>query len=143
MLVDDIGYYISASTSHGYVLGSTSAPLFRCPLPESAPDKSASIVEYASEAPERAFGASLSEPMWETPRFQLLVRDSMENYAAARNSIESIYRALDGLGDTVINPSSSTRYLWVRALQSPFFLSYDNSDRPRFVCNFTARKEQG
>jgi hypothetical protein len=143
MLLDDIGYYISASSSHGYVLGSVTAPLFRCPLPESAPDKAASIVEYAAESPERAFGDSACEPVSETPRFQVLVRDTQEHYSTARDAIESIYRALDGLGDSVINPTSSTRYYWIRALQSPFFLSYDELDRPRFVCNFSARKEQG
>jgi hypothetical protein len=138
VLASDIATYISTST-----LGLTAGTnVFAIPFPESTAvaDRAVCVIEYPGEAPEHAAGASLSAPLYERPRFQVVVRDATSAAQACRDLAESVYRLLDGLADTTL---SGTRYMQVRALQSPFYLSIDGQHRHRFVCNYAAEKARG
>ena len=137
MLLDEIGTYI-ASTSHGLSL-SFSSNLFKVPIPETAPDNSVSIIEYGGVQAMRAMGESLSAPVCERPKFQVIVRSTLDGFNTGRGLAESIHRLLDGMADTTL---SSVRYLYVRAIQPPFLLGdpEDENARFRFVCNFEAMR---
>jgi len=114
--------------------------LFAVPFPEASQDQAVCLIEYPGEAPEHAAGASIAAPLYERPRFQIICRDVEANAATCRALAESIYVQLDGLADTTL---SGTRYLLVRALQSPFYLSMDGRNRHRYVTNYTAEKVRG
>lgn len=136
-LASDVATYL-AGTTLGLTAGGN---LFAIPFPEATTsDQAVCLIEYPGEAPEHAAGASLSAPLYERPRFQVIVRDATSAAAACRALAESIYVALDGLSDTTL---SGTRYLQVRAIQSPFYLSMDGQNRHRFVCNYAAEKVRG
>lgn len=136
-LASDVTTFIAASTALGLTAGTN---LFAVPFPEAAPDQAVCLIEYPGEAPEHAAGASASAPMYERPRFQIICRDAEANAATCRALAESIYVLLDGVADTTM---SGTRYMQVRALQSPFYLSVDGRNRHRYVCNYSADKVRG
>lgn len=119
---------------------SSAGNLYRAPFPEGSPDSAVCVIEYAGGAPIRAMGASTTAPVAEVVRFQVLVREDIQSFEDGRELIEDIYHELDHLADETMG---STRYLYVRALQSPFFLSFDGNGRPRFVANFEAMKARG
>jgi hypothetical protein len=72
---------------------------------------------------------------WEEPRIQAVARAA--TYSAARTKIGAIFTALHAVNNTTL---SGTLYLSIEAVQSPFFLERDQSDRVKMVCNFHVRK---
>jgi hypothetical protein len=145
MLTEDVTTYLVATTSLGLTIRTTSGGnLYRRALPESAPNLAVAVMEYAAGQPAHAMGASLSAPLYEDVRFQVLVRVAPDDYSTGRAMIEDIYRNLDWLmGSTEIGTTGSTRYLSVRALTSPYWMGQDTAGRHRFTANFEARKERG
>jgi hypothetical protein len=147
VLLDNICDFITASTSHGLTTSSSSGGnLYKVPFPEGAITPGAFVTEYAGVESVHSFGASRSAPLWETVRFQILVRDTEDQAQRWRNTIESVYRALDWCQNVTLSTSaggSNTRYLSIVALGPPALLRYDDNSRPEFYCNFEARKERG
>ena len=147
MLLDDVATYIAASTSHGLTVAtSAGGNLYKVPLPVAAPSGlCASIVEYGGAPGIRVMSTgSLNAPIFENVTFQVMVRDNSTDFQAARNTVESVYCALDGLARTRLDGTTSGPiYDWIEAQHQPYFLSYDENGRPRFVVNFSARKERG
>lgn len=140
MLLDEIPAFLAASTGLGLTVATSSGGnLYKVPFPEAAPDAAVCVIEYAGGAPIRAMGASTTAPVAEVVRFQVLVRKGQQGFEAGRQLIEDIYQTLDHLADQTL---TSTYYLYVRAVQSPFFLSFDGNLRPRFVANFEAMKRR-
>src|SRR3990167_11259476 len=135
MLLPDVGAYLAATTL-GLSFGST-GNLFIVPIPETAPDRSVSVLEYSGASSVRAF--STGNPVAERPRFQVVVREELNNFASGRQLAEDIHAALDGLGTTTME--SGTRWLFVRALQPPFYLSEDGGAQHRWITNYEAMKE--
>ena len=139
-LVNDIGQYL-AGQSLGLSYGA-SGNLFNTPFPESAPDASVCIIEYASVESIRCMGASVSAPVAEVRRFQVVVRDVLDNFATAQSLAQSICNLLDHLG-TWTGATSGARYLNITALQMPFYIGEDDNHRHQFSCNYEALKERG
>jgi hypothetical protein len=147
MLLDDVCTFITTSTSHGLATATSSGGnLFKVPLPVAAPASlCAHVVEYGGMPGIRTMSnASPNAPVLEEQRFQIMVRTSDEGFELGRATMESVYRALDGVAGTRIDGTTSgALYSWIAALSPPVFLSFDENSRPRFYVNFEARKERG
>lgn len=138
-LLDDVVDYL-AGASLGLTEGTN---LWMVPVPETASSTmvQVSVLQYGGRSPIRAMGASLSEPVAEIPRFNVGVIGQYEQFEDARDLAEDIYEALDNLANTTLG---STRYLLVRALQPPIYLSPDDEDAEHhWSLNFEAMKERG
>ena len=127
MLLDEINDHLVAN-----VAGVSGSDLFRSLLP-ATPDDAVALFEYPGEPTMHVKGRH--GPVHELPRFQVLVRS--KGYAAAREKAERVHRLLDGFSGEL----SGVGYGRITALQSPFFLSRDDSGRPRIVCNYRVIKE--
>lgn len=135
MLLDAIAAHLQTSG-----IGTVGTDIFKTQLPDS-PDFCIGVFEYAGRPSDKAFGTTV---LIENARFQILVRSSRQGvtnaYTTARNKAESIYTLLDGAGPITL---SGTVYLYIEALQPPFFLQMDDNDRSLVVTNFEARKRVG
>jgi len=99
------------------------------------PDNIVALFEYAGEPMELTMGDD--DPVLERPGLQVRVRDT--SYPAGRAKIGQIVDFLHGLSEVVVN---GTRYLLIRANQSPESLGLDANNRSEFVCNFSVLKER-
>ena len=99
------------------------------------PDNIVALFEYAGEPMELTMGSD--DPVLERPGLQVRVRDT--SYPAGRAKIGQIVTILHGLSEVIIN---GTRYLLIRANQSPESLGLDANNRSEFVCNFSVLKER-
>jgi hypothetical protein len=110
--------------------------LFAVPFPEgTTSDQAVSVVEYAGSEDEHAAGASLSRPLYETTRFQVVCRDAEDKAATAEALARSISLNLNRLAETTVG---NTKFLTVKRLSRPFYLSQDSNNRHRYVTNFEA-----
>lgn len=99
------------------------------------PAISAAIYETGGQSAVHAFASGPGQAVVERPRFQVVVRHT--SYATGRQLMHNIWKRLDGAGDFTVN---STRYLWIAAVQSPFFLKFDDNNRVLFAVNFDCAK---
>lgn len=129
MFLNEIANYI-----HNQGLGTLRTDLFRTDAPNT-PDDVIIVSEYGGMAPIRSHSdpANPDEPV----RFQVLVRS--KQYQQGRNRIETIYRTLDGITNTVIE---GVRYRSIMALQTPFPIGRDENQREQFTVNFECIKER-
>ena len=74
----------------------------------------------------------------EYPRVQILVRGARLDYATPRAAIEVAYRAMAAAGAQLI---SSTRYLSMRPLHTPFLYEKDANDRLTMAFSAELQKE--
>ena len=125
MLLDDIASYLQQQGISGVYKGF---------MPDT-PDNLVALFEYAGEPIELVMGAD--DPVLERPGLQVRVRD--KSYPAGRAKIGQIVDFLHGLSEVVVN---GTRYLLIRANQSPESLGLDANNRSEFVCNFSVLKER-
>ncbi len=118
MMLDDIAGYLQ----------NVATPIYKGTMPDT-PDDCIGLFEYAGEP------ISLD---WrgESPNLQVMVRN--KSYEQGRLTIANIQRALHGVNNKDIN---GTRYLLIRALQSPEHLGRDENNRCEFVQNFQIIKE--
>ena len=135
--VDVCGYLATTGLGLGLTAG---VNLFAVPFPEQSQAQAVCLIEYPGSEPDHAAGPSLTAPLFELPRFQIVCRDIESNALTCRALAESIYQSLDGLADTTLG---SARYLLIKAVQSPFYLSQDDNSRHRVVCNYEATKTRG
>ncbi len=124
MLLDDI---VSHLQTEG--VGTVGVDMFKGLLPDQ-PDNCTALFEYAGSPPDLHWNG-------EYPGLQVKVRN--KSYAAGRVKIESVITKLHGLTEQVIG---TTRYLLVRANQSPESLGRDANNRNEWVVNFTVIKER-
>jgi len=92
-------------------------------------------VETPGEVDEHASGDSLSRPLYENARFQIICRDATTAAAAAELLARSIRLNLNRLANTTL---TDTLVLTCKSLGRPFYLSVDSNDRPRWVTNYEA-----
>ena len=134
MILDEIGQRLddqgiaSSSGDDGWVL-------MKSMLPDSSAlqDKMVALIEVLGEAPD-------GYTELDRPHFQVLVRGDpittvSSSYETARAKAEEIKIDLHTLGPVTL----SGRYfpaIW--ALQDPFLLEYDKSDRPVLVTDYRA-----
>ena len=100
-------------------------------------NKIVALIETAGEA-----GGDFTE--LDRPHFQVTVRGDpitqvSSSYTDTRQKIEDVKLDLHTLGPTLL---SGRHYAGIWALQDPFLLEYDNSDRPNLVCNFRALRSR-
>lgn len=123
MLLEDIGGYLQAQG-----IGTVGADIFLGFLPE-APDSCVALFEYAGSPPDLHWDG-------EYPGLQVRVRN--KSYATGRAKIEQAKNALHGLTEQTLGV---TRYLLVKAKQSPESMGRDANGRNEWVINFTIIKE--
>lgn len=124
MLLDDIGDYLQ---THG--VGTIGNNLFKGKMPDQ-PDDCTALFEYAGKPPDLHWDG-------EYPGLQVRVRN--KNYTAGRAKIEEIKNLLHGLTEQMLG---TTRYLLIRANQSPESIGQDKNGRNELVCNFSVIKER-
>ena len=129
-LETDVATYLAAIPALSLTAGTN---VFDVIFPESAQDQAVTVVETPGSPDDHAAGASLSRPLYETARFQVIVRDVPANANAARALARSIRLNLNRLADTTIG---DTRVLTCSSLQRPFPLPGDKNDRVRYITNF-------
>jgi Bacteriophage minor capsid protein len=122
VILDDIANYLVA-----YGIGA----VHKGRLPD-VPDQAVCLYEYGGPVPQFTHDGQA----WENPRVQVVARH--RDYAAARQKAQDIYMLLNGKANLLIGGS---RYLQIRALQSPFPLGRDQNDRERIVINLDIAKE--
>ena len=138
MLGDEIATYL-AGAGLGLSLSSTSGGIvFGVPFPPEAPDTACCVIEYGGGPPLDAFGASLSAPVYEQPRFQVLCRDRSDNAATCRALANSIYKALRHFSGTI----GGVSYGFIQAVQPVAFLKFDENNRPYYYSEFDCRKQE-
>jgi hypothetical protein len=128
LLLTDIDDYLTTA-------GVTTPEIFRGYQPED-PNRCVVIYETMGFAPVQRMGSSPGTALAERPEVQIVARST--SYPTARNDAEDCFKALDGLYERTIN---GTRYLYVEAMQSPFFLDRDDLNRVRVACNYRIVKD--
>ncbi|MDQ7794148.1 MAG: minor capsid protein [bacterium] len=128
MLLDDIAAYLQAQG-----IGTVGTDIHKGFLPDQ-PDNVVALFEYAGSA----MGLTMCDsPTIERPGLQVRVRN--RTYPAARAKIEAVVDVLHGCAELVLG---GTRYLLIRANQSPASMGLDASNRSELVVNFTVLKER-
>lgn len=107
-------------------VGQVSTTLFKGMIPLAGPDALVALIEVPGMPPVH----SHDEQRYEQPVIQVVVRGAQHAYAPARATADHAWNALDGVANAVL---SGTVYLWIAALQSPFFLRQDELNRPYIV----------
>jgi hypothetical protein len=124
-LLDDIGDKLVADAVAD---GATGWTLYKSYQPDS-PDKSVTVLETGGPEPDQTPGVAHT-----FPTFQVRVRDSTFEYAAARAKMDEVFNSL--------NDATVSGYVYIFAADSgPLPLRYDAADeRPELVWNFKTMK---
>ena len=125
-LLDDLRDWL---TSEG-----VTTQIYRGFMPE-LPDDALQIIETGGMPPVHAMSSAAGNAVEERPSVQLIRRSP--SYERARAEMQVIFRLLDGAGDKTVN---GTRYKWVSALQQPFALPRDESNRSLIAMNVAIAK---
>jgi hypothetical protein len=136
-LGEDLVTYLAAIPALGLTAGTNA---FWVPFPEAAneTDQAVCYIETPGMVDVHAAGASLSLPLAETARFQIVCRDAEDQADACQTLARAIRRKVNRLAGVTIG---STRVLLIKSLTRPFYLSTDNANRHRFVTNYEATIE--
>jgi hypothetical protein len=135
MLLDDLGAHLQAQG-----VGTLQIDLFKGGLPmdsANAPvhDAILALIETAGLPPFHVHTQQAAS--FEQPVVQVVVRGNPHDYQEARLRAQAAFEALDGLANVTFG---TTQYLWIQALQSPFFLRVDEAGRPVIVFNVRVAK---
>ena len=128
MLLDELGLFLQQQ-GHG-TLGTT---LFRGKLPLDAPglsvaDQVIALIPVPGLPPVREHGLT----RFEQPVVQVLTRGAQYGEEAAFAKAQATWLSLDGLSNVVL---SGVTYLWIMAMQSPYYLRVDDWGRPHVLYN--------
>ena len=85
-----------------------------------------------------AFGASLSAPVFEVPRFQVLCRDRSDSAATCRALAHSIYKVLRHFSGTI----NGVTYGFIQASAPVAFLKFDENMRPHYYSEYECYKQE-
>lgn len=131
MILDELGAYLAANITgpQSLTLGTN---LYLGRLPDS-PDTCVAIFETGGTLPEQTMGGTLA--VLERPRVQVVTRRA--GYSDARTLAYNVWNTLEGVANESL---SGTRFLRVSAVQSPYPLERDSSDRIIIVQNFDVIK---
>jgi hypothetical protein len=124
-ILDELGLFLQTAGvgSLGTTLFKGSLPLDH-PLTDAAPPILA-MIEVPGLPVVRAHDSKFEQPV-----LQVAVKGAPFGYAAARLKAQEAWNVLDGVSNAVL---SGVAYLWIEALQSPFWLRTDESNRPLIV----------
>ena len=109
----------------------TTAELYKAQMP-STPDEALALFEYGGPAPLHTM---TQRAVVEEPHVQVLGRATRPDTAKFR--VQKVLTELDGLGPMTIN---GVKYLSIYALQPPFFLRTDETNRYEFAANFAVTR---
>jgi hypothetical protein len=134
-LLDDLASYLQTAG-----VGTVGSSIFKGLLPlddpyTPVPDLVVALIETPGFAPFHVHDAAA--PDFEQPTVQVLARGEPLDYAGARAKAQEAFVALDGLHNQTLG---STTYLWVTAMQSPFYLHSDELLRPIIAFNLRCAK---
>jgi len=124
-LLDEVATYLQDTVSAGTI----GTSLFKGIMP-TTPDVCVAVYEYGGLAPDHGFGTAAISV--EYPRIQIVVRGAAQDYDGPRDRAETIYQALAKVANTTL---SSTQYLSIDPIQSPFLLRRDANGRVEIVFN--------
>lgn len=130
MILDDLADYLSTNA-----VGTVGTNIFKSTLP-STPDAIVALFKTGGPSPVNLMGAGPGTAIVERPHVQVLARDTRPD--AAEKKAQDVWNLLDALGDKTIN---GIRYLSVFALQTPFYLQTDESNRKVFACNYEVTRK--
>lgn len=142
-LEQEIATYLDGETlSTDLVLGTN---LFYSTLPDE-PDLCVGILSTGGSAAPLFLtgpaspGPALTEPNLDIATFQVSVRAGMTDFATGHALAQSVYKALQGLFETVLNGSPNALFHLIRALQPPHYLgrglATDPRERHRWTQNY-------
>lgn len=137
MLGEEIANYL-VSAGVGLSASTSGMPVFGKPFPPTAPDAAACVICYGGEDPLDAMGPDGAAPVFERPRFQLLVRDTDDNAFGAEAICEAAKKALRHRSVTL----SGVFYGFIRSLGPVFFLKFDENQRPHYAAEFAVMKKE-
>ncbi len=128
MLLDDVSDLLST--------GGVTRAIYKGHTPAQAADANVTLFETGGMATVQTMstGPGAASTI-ERPRVQIVCRD--KDYAVARTVAGICFNLVDGLRERSIN---GTRYLWMAAVQSPFYLDTDGNGRTRIAFNVDVMK---
>lgn len=129
MTLDELATFVASACSL-----TVGTDLFKGHLPDD-PDACAALLEYPGSRPTMLFGQSAIA--LEYPRVQCVFRGDAGDYATPRATAETAYRAMAAASAQSI---SSTRYLAMEPMQSPFSMGRDSKSRVRVAFNVRLTK---
>jgi len=130
MMLDDIAAFLEAEG-----VGVVGTDIFKAIHPDTAPETSMTIYEYAGRPPMDQFGED-DVPSIERPGLQVIARSP--NYQDARNFLQDAYNALCKIANEVLG---TTLYERVQPVQSPFPMGRDANSRALVTVNFSVWKD--
>lgn len=129
--LDDIADLIVANTT-GFTVGGTTGNLAKAAMLDTQPDTVTVLYETAGPASVFAFSTSnMTDEVQRYPRFQTLSRST--SYPVAQAAAQAIFDAVNGLSNSTVN---GTLYDSIMAIQTPFAVGRDDSDRFLVSCNY-------
>lgn len=129
-LVDCVTYLASVGS-----LALTPSVNFFASLMPDTPDQVVLIDEYPGDT-DWTMGTAL--PAIEEYHFQIISRDTEENYNANQVRIQAIYRVCIQVTDQIIG---GTNYLWWEPVHTPAFMHRDEKRRIHHVFSFYAMRQ--
>lgn len=132
-IVDEVATLLATNVSSLTVATSSGGNLFKIPLPVTAPDDAAHVIETGGQRSLRAFGSSIGSPVMDRTSLQVLLRGDRQGMADLRNLAEEVFENLDHFSGSV----GGREIQYVRA-DPPLYIQQDESERHRFVVNVSA-----
>ncbi len=121
-VAEDIRDYLIAQGQSDVLIGAL----------QDSPDAQAAVVSTGGARPEVAMGATLVR---RHVFFQVIVRGSADGKQTVMNRIDTILGLLSPKQQIT---SNSVVYDWIVAVDDPFFIGHDDSQRPMWSANFEA-----
>jgi Bacteriophage minor capsid protein len=128
MLLDELASFLQAQG-----VGAVGNTLFKGGFPLDALENTApmlALIEVPGLPPVRSHDTPVAR--YEQPVVQVATRGAPYGYPAARAAAQAAWEALDGVQNASL---SGTFYLWLQALQSPYWLRTDDFQRPVILFN--------
>lgn len=127
-LGDEICTYLQGQGIGLNFNGAGTINLFSSLLPDQ-PDLAAAVIERGGIPPLMVLtGLGFPESRFDQPVIQIRIRAGMQGYTAGNTLVQSIFKALQGINETILNPGGSLFHL-IRAQQSPIYLGRDDRER--------------
>lgn len=113
--------------------------LFSTLLPDQ-PDLGVAVIERGGLPPLRTLtggpvGHTLAESKFDQPTVMIRVRSGMTDYVTGNAYAQLVYKTLQGLYETTLNPGGMFFHL-ITALQYPTYLGRDTKERHLWSQNF-------
>lgn len=146
-LGDEICLYLQDQSLGLNFNGAGSINLFSTLMPDQ-PDLAVAIIERGGIPPVMwltggagATGPAQPESLLDRPVFQVFVRSSMTGYTTGNTTVQGVFKALQGVVETVLNPPSGSLFHLISAMQSPMYLGRDDRERHQWSQNYSVMWE--